>query len=98
MHCDCEVCEDCEYCSHWYGYWNSYFNKYGWHFIYRKEDRYWNKIKYNNQKKRRYINFRDLKLKNKFRKNKRKKINFKKYELEDEDDELDNYYDEGYLI
>ena len=98
MHCDCDVCEDCEYCSHWYGYWNSYFNKYGWHFIYRKEDRYWNKIKYNNKKKRRYINFRDLKSNNKFRKNKRKKINFNKYELEDEDDELDNYYDEGYLI
>ena len=76
-------------------YLNVYFNNSGWHYMERKEDKHKIKIKYNNKKKRKYINFRDLKFKNKCRKNKSKKVNLNKLEIEDE--EIDNYYDEDYL-
>ena len=86
-------CEN-EACKNWNCYWNNYYNVSGYHFISKKEDRYMKKEKYKNKSKRRYINFRKLKLKEKFRKYNSNKKNLNKYENEDlfEDFECNSYF------
>ena len=86
-------CEN-EACKNWNCYWNNYYNVSGYHFISKKEDRYMKKEKYKNKSKRRYINFRKLKLKEKFKKYNSNKKNLNKYENEDlfEDFECNSYF------
>ena len=93
-------CED-EECESWNCYWNNYYNVSGYYFISKKEDQHIKKEKYKNKSKRRYINFRKLKLKEKFRKYNSNKKNLNKYENEDlfEDFEDNSYFDDedGYF-
>ena len=88
-------CEDDE-CESWNCYWNNYYNVSGYHFISKKEDQHMKKEKYKNKSKRRYINFRELKFKEKFRKYNSNKKNLNKYENEDlfEDFEDNSYFDD----
>ena len=62
-----------------------HFDVYNQEFIYRdkKEDRHCLKKKYNNKKKRRYINFRFFSKKKQYRKYKSNKRSLNKYEIED---------------
>ena len=89
------VCEN-EECESWNCYWHNYYNVFGYHFISKKEDQHIKKEKYKNKSKRRYINFRKLKLKEKFRKYNSNKKNLNKYENEDlfEDFEDNSYFDD----
>ena len=93
-------CEN-EECESWNCYWNNYYNVSGYYFISKKEDQHIKKEKYKNKSKRRYINFRKLKLKEKFRKYNSNKKNLNKYENEDlfEDFEDNSYFDDedGYF-
>ena len=88
-------CED-EECESWNCYWNNYYNVSGYYFISKKEDQHIKKEKYKNKSKRRYINFRKLKLKEKFRKYNSNKKNLNKYENEDllEDFDDNSYFDD----
>ena len=94
-------CEN-EECENWNCYWNNYYNIFGYHFISKKEDQHMKKEKYKNKSKRRYINFREIKLKEKFRKYNSNKKNLNKYENEDlfEDFEDNSYFDDedGYFV
>ena len=89
------VCEN-EECESWNCYWHNYYNVFGYHFISKKEDQHMKKEKYKNKSKRRYINFRKIKLKEKFRKYNSNKKNLNKYENEDlfEDFEDNSYFDD----
>ena len=85
--------EDC-WC--WYSYWNNFYNKYGYNYIYKKEDKHFIKKRYKNKGKRKYINFRNFKMKKKYEKYRNNKVNLNRYENEEfyEDTEENNYYND----